>query len=224
MNLKRIALLTIGQSPRKDIIPEIKPFFSPHIEIVERGLLDNLTMEEIQHLKPDTGETPLVTILRDGTQVQLSEHKISCILPKIVHKIQKELKVKGIGVLCTHDFSKNKFPIPVIFPFDFIKFLISYVLMAKKIGVVIPLENQISMINQKWKDKKIYVQVKSPYGEGKSWREIARFFKHSKVEAIILDCIGYKIKNKQEIQGLIEVPILLPRTILALAINQIFGD
>ncbi|MGB2765033.1 MAG: AroM family protein [Candidatus Aminicenantaceae bacterium] len=221
MNSVKVGLLTIGQSPRDDVVPEIKPHFLSHIKIVEAGLLDELTHEEIEHLKPKSGETPLVTRLRDGSQVQLSEKKISSLLPDVLNSIKTKLNVQAVGVLCTNDFPKTRFPFPVIFPFDYLKFLITHILQTKNLGVVVPLEDQIKMVRKKWEKEKVIVVAKSPYTEGKSWEEIAQRFIQEKVEAIILDCIGYNIKDRQEILSLLSAPVLLPRVLLASAINQL---
>jgi protein AroM len=220
MDKVKVGLLTIGQSPREDIVQEIKPLLHPRIEIRERGLLDDLSPEEIERLKPNAGETPLVTRLREGSQVELSEKKISSMLPKAIDSMQKEMKIRAVGVLCTHDFPKTKFSIPVIFPFDYLKFLTYSVLNAKGLGVVVPLESQIEMTKEKWKTS--FVEAKSPYTAGKGFEEIAKKFIAKKVDAVILDCIGYKIKDKQEIQSFLSVPVLLPRIILSYAINQLF--
>jgi len=213
----RVGLLTIGQSPREDVVSEIKLLLNPRIEIQEKGLLDDFSLEEIERLKPDAGQMPLVTRLREGGQVELSEKRISSMLPKAIDFMQKEMKVRAVGVLCTHDFAKRRFSIPVIFPFDYLTFLTSRILNVKSLGVVVPLESQIGTTKEKWKSSS--VESKSPYAGGKSWEKIAKKFIAKRVEAVILDCIGYRIKDKQEIQKFLSVPILLPRIILAHAIN-----
>jgi len=218
----KVGFLTIGQSPREDLTPEIKPLFLPHLEIVEYGLLDNLTPEEIKLLKPEMKEIPLVTRLRDGSQVQLSERKISELLPEAINLMKTRMDVRVVGILCTNDFPKTKFPCPAIFPFDYLKFLINQILEVRNLGVVVPLESQVEMTKKKWDKEKTVVVAKSPYTEGKTWNEIAQTFTQEKVEAIVLDCIGYKIKDRQELQSLIHVPTLSPRAILAFAINQLF--
>ena len=222
MDEVKVGLLTIGQSPREDITPEIKPLFLPHIEILEKGLLDNLTPEEIERLKPEIKETPLVTRLREGSQVQLSEKKISSLIPEVIESMKAKMNVRAAGVLCTHDFPKTKFSIPVIFPFDYLNLLITQKLRVRNLGVVVPLEDQIKMTKKKWKIQKVVVEAKSPYAEGKSWEEIAQSFTLEKVEAVVLDCIGYKIQDKEEMQSFLSVSILLPRVVLASAINQLF--
>jgi hypothetical protein len=66
------------------------------------------------------------------------------------------------------------------------------------------------------------VEAKSPYTAGKGFEEIAKKFIAKKVDAVVLDCIGYKTKDKQEIQSFLSVPVLLPRIILSYAINQLY--
>jgi protein AroM len=222
MNSVRVGLLTIGQSPRDDITAEIRPLFLPHIEIVEAGLLDNLSPVEIEQFHPAHQETPLVSRLRDGSPVRLSEQKIGALLPEVIDSMKTKMRVQAVGLLCTHDFPGTKFYSSVISPFNYLKFLITQVLKVRYMGVVIPLESQIDMTKKKWENEKIIVEVKSPYAEGKTWEEIVREFTREKVEAVILDCIGYKIQDRRELQNLISSPILLPRVILVYAINQLF--
>ncbi len=220
MALVKVGILTIGQSPREDVVPEMNPFFLPNIKILEKGLLDNLSPEEIKRLKPETGEIPLVTRLKKGESVQLSEKKISSLLPEAIASMKKKMKVKVVGVLSTHDFQKTEFPPSVIFPFNSLKFLITRIIDVKCLGVVVPLESQIDAAKKKWKKDKVIVEVKSPYARGKSWEEIAQYFSRKKAEIVILDCIGYKIKDKRALQRLLSVPVLLPRVVLAFAIDQ----
>ncbi len=220
MALVKVGLLTIGQSPREDVVPEMNPFFLPQIQILEKGLLDNLSPEEIRRLKPETGETPLVTRLKKGGSVQLSEKKISSLLPEAINSMKKKMKVSVVGVLSTHDFQKTESLPSVIFPFNSLKFLITRIIDVKCLGVVVPLESQIDAAKKKWKKDKVIVEAKSPYARGKSWEEIAQYFSQKKAEIVILDCIGYKIKDKRALQRLLSVPVLLPRVVLAFAIDQ----
>ena len=220
MALVKVGLLTIGQSPRGDVVPEMSPFFLPQIKILEKGLLDDLSPEEIRRLKPKKGETPLITRLRKGGSVQLSENEISSLLPEAIDSMKTKMKVKAVGVLCTHDFHKTEFPSSVIFPFNSLRFLINRIIQVKCLGVVVPLESQVDEAKKKWKKEKVIVEVKSPYAKGKSWKEIAQNFSQEKVNVVILDCIGYKIKDKKALQKLLSVPVLLPRVVLAFAIDQ----
>lgn len=221
-NKKRIGFLTIGQSPRDDIMVELKPLLAPDIEVVEYGLLDGLAPEAIASLAPHEKETLLVSRLRDGGQVMLSEAKIRGLLSDAVGFMNREIHVEAVGILCTHEFPEKKYPCPVIFPFELMKSRIDEIAGVPKLGVVVPLENQLGMTEQKWGDMKTFVVAKSPYAGGKTWRDIANILTDEKIDAVILDCIGFTVQDRNQLAGLLNVPIMLPRTILASAINQIF--
>ncbi len=222
MKSVKVGLFTIGQSPRLDVVPEIIPLLLPQIEVVEEGLLDGLPPEEINLLKPEFGEMPLITRLKDGSQVQLSEKKINSLLHESIDNMRTNKDVRAVGVLCTHDFHETRFSFPVIFPHHYLNFIITQTFQINNLGIVIPSKDQVERAKKKWESERVVAEVKSPYGEGKAWEEIAQTFIQEKTEAVILDCIGYAAQDKQQLQNMLPSPILLPGTILAHAINQIF--
>ena len=72
---KKIGAITIGQSPRNDLIPEIESYLGG-AEILQMGSLDGLDKSEIQKLAPDTDDTVLVSKLRDNSWAVMGERKI----------------------------------------------------------------------------------------------------------------------------------------------------
>jgi len=55
--MKKLGIITVGQSPRSDIVAEMAPFFGKDIDIIERGALDGLSMTQIREFfsrKQDT--------------------------------------------------------------------------------------------------------------------------------------------------------------------------
>jgi len=222
LNKTRIGLLTIGQSPRDDITSDMRPLLSSDIEIVEYGVLDDLSPEELAFLMPQVQETPLVSRLRNGSQVVLSEKKISELLPEAIDFVNTKMNVNAVGLLCTHDFPKKKYSCPVIFPSDYIRFIIDEILDVQKLGVVVPLDSQMEAARRKWGRKRTVAVSKSPYVQGKTWNGLADVLFEERVDTVILDCIGYKIQDRQKIYNLLDIPVLLPRAILSFAINQVF--
>lgn len=65
--LKRVGFITIGQAPRNDIMKELYPLLGHEIEIIEKGALDEISINEIKDLKPEKDDFPLITRLRDGS-------------------------------------------------------------------------------------------------------------------------------------------------------------
>ena len=60
--MKKIGAITVGQTPRTDLIPEIAPILGDSIEIIQMGGLDGLTKEEIQTMTPAPGDHVLVSL------------------------------------------------------------------------------------------------------------------------------------------------------------------
>lgn len=75
----KIGALTIGQSPRNDLIPEIEAFFKG-AEIIQLGALDGLSKEQIADLAPSGDDEILVSKLKDDSWVLMAESKIISLL------------------------------------------------------------------------------------------------------------------------------------------------
>src|SRR5438477_9211152 len=98
----RIGMVTIGQAPRVDVVPDMAELLGP-VEIVERGALDGLTRDEIAPLAPGAGDEVLVTRLRDGTPVFVAKRHVT---PLVQRRID-ELEAAGATLtvlLCTGAF------------------------------------------------------------------------------------------------------------------------
>ena len=67
----KIGALTIGQSPRNDLIPEIEAFFKG-AEIIQLGALDGLSKEQIADLAPSGDDEILVSKLKDDSKGRTS--------------------------------------------------------------------------------------------------------------------------------------------------------
>ena len=68
-----VGLVTIGQSPRPDVVPDMAEITGPGVEIREAGALDGLGRAAIDALAPREGDEILVTRLADGAPVFLSD-------------------------------------------------------------------------------------------------------------------------------------------------------
>ena len=56
ITMKKIGAITVGQSPRVDLIPEIQPILGDSVEIIQAGALDGLSKGEIAKFVPRPGE------------------------------------------------------------------------------------------------------------------------------------------------------------------------
>jgi protein AroM len=66
--MKTIGLLTIGQSPRDDVLPGLLEILGEGYEIIEAGALDDLTLEDINKVEFKHDDYILVSRMRDGAR------------------------------------------------------------------------------------------------------------------------------------------------------------
>ncbi|HWR29765.1 MAG TPA: AroM family protein, partial [Negativicutes bacterium] len=112
---KKIGVVTIGQSPRVDVVPEMCAILGSGVEIMEGGALDGLTYEEILAFTPRNGDYVLVTKLNDGRSVTIGK-------PFIITRMQEQIDrlinegAEGILLLCTGNLPKFSCPKLVLSP------------------------------------------------------------------------------------------------------------
>ena len=104
---RRIGAITIGQSPRVDIIDDICPLLPESLEIIQKGVLDGMTSQELEAIAPsgtsDADGPILVSRLSNGKSVVMGEKKILPIIQNLIYSLEKE-DVSLILMLCTGTF------------------------------------------------------------------------------------------------------------------------
>jgi len=211
----RIGAVTIGQSPRNDVMVDIKPILGHDIEIVEAGALDGLSKEEIAKLAPKEGDYVLVTRLRDGTSVKVAEKHITPLLQDKIGKLF-ESGIKVTLLLCTGefpDFGANGF---LLRPQRMLFEVTKAVGEGLKLGVFTPSKDQIEQSRKRWSavTKDLRIVAASPYVESDA--SIARGAMELSewgAQLIVMDCIGYTSKMKKHAKEITSCPVILARTV-----------
>jgi len=216
----RIGMVTIGQSPRNDVVKEIRDILGP-VEIIERGCLDELTKEQTESLKPKEGEPFLVTLLRDGSSIQVSRDKAANLLQQRIKELERDVNL--IVLLCTGDFANLQSKKLIIEPGKLIRTLVRELLTEeKKLGIIIPSAKQIKQTKKKWGDVNLVVAVASPYENQEKLQEAARKLQAENVDSTVLDCVGYTRQMKQYVQEITGKPAILSRTIAARIARELY--
>jgi protein AroM len=216
----KIGMITIGQSPRNDVVKEIRDILGP-LEIIERGCLDELKKEQMERLKPKEREPFLVTLLRDGSSIQVSREEVTNLLQQRIQELENE-DVNLIVLLCTGDFTNLQSKKLVIEPGKLIHKLVQGILTKeKKLGVIIPSSEQIEQTKEKWSDVNLVVAVASPYENPEKLQEAARKLQAKNVHLTVLDCIGYTRQMKQEVKEITGKPVILSRTVVARVLREL---
>lgn len=68
----RVAVVTLGQTPRSDVVPELCELTGRPMEPVEFGVLDGVGADVLARIAPGPGEPALLTRLRDGSDIVMS--------------------------------------------------------------------------------------------------------------------------------------------------------
>ena len=91
MSLRRpvVGLITIGQSPRVDVVPDMAKVIGPGVEIREAGALDGLDRAQIDALAPGAGDEILVTRLCDGSPVFVAKRHVTARVQAKVTELER---------------------------------------------------------------------------------------------------------------------------------------
>lgn len=214
--------MTIGQAPRVDLTPDMKCVLGDSIEIVEKGALDNLTLQEINSsVNLDDGNV-LVSRMSNGAQVRVTKKYV---LPKVIAKIS-ELEAEGINVIflaCTAEFPSIECKSILVKPQTMLDTVVGSIAKNRVLGIIIPDELQIENAKKRWSDfaREVIVEAASPYADTKKITETAERLKNSKVDIVIMDCIGYTLKNKETIFRNLRKPVILARSISAKILSEL---
>jgi protein AroM len=220
----RLGLVTIGQAPRADIVPEMADLLGPGVEIVERGALDGLGRPEIAALAPGPGDDVLVTRLADGASVFLAKRHVT---PRVQQKLD-ELDALGVAMtilLCTGKFEGLRASRPLLEPDKVLLGVIRGVRFAGRLGVLTPSERQVAQTERRWRDYGFdpIVVATSPYVGPASPAALAERFRAGGVGLLLLDCIGFRRPVRDALQAALGVPVIVANLLVARVAAEMLG-
>lgn len=219
----KLGAITIGQSPRDDMVPEIEEVLGKEFEIIQCGALDDFTYQEIiDRFSPTAGEDVLVSKLRDGREVIFAERHIIPLLQNCIDKLATQ-GIEAILMLCTGRFPEFNYSGLIIKPQMVLHKLVAGSIGDKTLGIMVPDENQIEQIKQWWNESGLKVELKaaSPYQLLEKIVETAKEFS-SDVEVIFLDCMGFTREMKELVSAASGKKVILPRIMIAAVVRELF--
>jgi protein AroM len=211
-----LGMITIGQSPRTDMVPEMASWLGP-ARPLERGALDGMRAEEIAALKPTSGDYALVSKLRDGSSATIAKRHI---LPRIQTAITEleEEGVVAVVLLCTGEFPLFDHERPLLTADRLLVNGVRAIAQGRRVGVLCPLPEQERLTRDKWTtlSDDLHIAPASPYGADLAdLRPSAHETKTARVEYVVLDCMGYTQEMKTFVKREVGVPAILARSVVA---------
>jgi protein AroM len=217
---KKALFITIGQSPRPDILDEMRPWWNSHgaeLDVIERGALDGLSTSQIERLGPGADDTPLVSRLGDGSEVTLGSGWVHHRVQEIVLDAEED-DFDFLVLLCTGRFPDLRSKRLVVKAGPVLdRGLEAFREAAPALGVLVPHEKQEGA----FLENGCRVSHMSPYSTNgqDDWDEAARKLRGS--DLIALHCMGYNESMRARMAEATGKPVVLARRMLAAAVAQI---
>lgn len=221
----KIGTVTIGQSPRADVIGEILDILGPDAHIVETGALNGLTRAEIRALEAAPGEHLLVTRLRDGEEVRVAERHVHRLAAGCIAELERA-RVDVVLLLCTGDFPEYPASRPVVRPGRVLVHAARSILDGGRLGVLVPAAEQVPAIRTRWETAGFepLVEELSPYrASAEELRAKARILAAAGAALTVLDCFGFTRAARALVREETGRPVLLPRTLAAAFARELAG-
>lgn len=221
-SMKKIGILTIGQSPRPDVVGEFLRVLGNDYEIIEKGALDDYSIEELRERKVSSGERILVTKLRDGLEIKISHDFVISNLQKCVDYLEGQ-NIEITLLLCTGKFPEFKSNHLVIQPSEIVRGTVAASLRSGKLAVVVPASEQIPKVksNAFGKDIEVYYDAASPYGLMDEIKGLADRIAKENVDLVFLDCMGFTHDMKQMVKEITKKPVILSNALVARVIQEL---
>jgi protein AroM len=213
--MKKVAAITIGQTPRDDVAGELEKVLGPKLRVVQAGALDGLSRAEIDALSPAADHDALVTRLRDGSDVIVGKSRIVPRLQRCLDRVAGE--TEAATILCAGVFPPFQSPHPVVMPERCMSAMVDAVFDGRRLGVIVPIAEQVESYRARWSrvDPRVAVVVASPYDDPARLVDAAEALRRAEASLVVMECMGFTSGMKQIVRDVAGVPALLPATVLA---------
>lgn len=221
-----VGLITIGQSPRVDVVPDMAEIIGPGVEIREAGALDGLDRAAITTLAPREGDAILVTRLRDGAPVFVAKRHIVARIQEKIAALERE-GAALTALLCTGAFPRLRAARPLIQPQPVLLGVLRGMSWPGRLGVLTPSVPHVPQTEARWRADGFdpVVVPLSPYEEEDPAALVraADALRAAGAGLVVMDCIGFRRKTRNELQGLTGAPVLVANLLLARVIAEVCG-
>lgn len=223
--MKTIGFATIGQTPRSDLVPYLVERLPAPARILEAGVLDGLSTDEIAALDLGDEGLHMVTLLADGTSARLA---FTAALPRM-QGIVDDLVDAGadlIVILCGADWSQVTAPVPVVNPGRFFPATVGALAGRNRLGVIRPSAGQVAHTVREYRDGlglDAVVTSAFPYDDARleAAEAAARELAEQDAELIWMTCVGMDEDMREAVRRVHDRPIILARSLLARAIGEL---
>ncbi len=218
-----VAFVTIGQTPRSDIVPEMLSeielgFDRDRLVVSEYGVLDGLEGAALDAMRAGEGEEIFATRLRDGTEIAISVGRTEARLNELLHALDG--KVDLIVMLCTGTRTEPLARTLVIEAQSVVdKTVEALAASCRRLGVIVPLAGQVGDFSAHHAfDGETVVVSASPYSQGDFEAAASQL---ADCDLIVMHCMGYDSAMHERVKAKAGKPVLLSRRVVAGVARQL---
>jgi protein AroM len=223
---RTIATITIGQTPRNDVVPAMRRILPSNVRIIEYGALDGLDRSEIAKFAARQGEVGIVTRLQDESSVLLSH---DLILPQMQEKADRAVEQDGaelVVILCGADWSKLRSPRLIVNPGVLFPATVAALTAGQKLGIIKPDAGQVERELARYAERGIDAAVTSasPYSGADRLhqaREAAEYLRAEGCQLVWMTCVGMDEDMRSAVADITESPVILAQSLLARIVSEL---
>jgi protein AroM len=216
---RTVAFVTIGQSPRPDMVPEMLGWIGPGVTPIEVGALDGLDRAAIASLAPRPGERHLICRLPDGAEVVLGQREIG----RRLQVRLDELDARGVFlvvVLCTGHFEGVRSKTLMVEAQRVIDHAVDALSEdGRSVGVLVPLREQMTEHSLRSDGRRtVLYSHASPYSGDRLDQAAGEL---AGADLVVMHCMGYTEAMRRCVAAITGKPVLLARRVVADAVAQL---
>ena len=191
-----VGAVTIGQTPRPDLLEPLLARLPAGFAVIEVGALDPLGPDDLP--KGGEGAYPLTTRLRDGRPVTLDEAFLAPLVQAAVDEAERRGATTTL-LLCAGGFPDVRARGVIVRPFDAAAVELR-ALGAARIVVAVPIDVQVAPSERKWRGAGFdpVVLVGSP----------AALDAATGTGAVVLDFVGHPVADVAALRAALTVPLI----------------
>jgi len=219
----RLGMVTVGQSPRNDIVPAMTAMIGPGVTVVEKGALDGLSGDDIRSLAPTQGQNVLCTRLADGDQAVISKAGVIPLVQARIEELNKE-GVDLILLLCTGHFPKFESRVLVLAAQEIVDRAIQAVIGAPyTLGLVVPLPEQEAQMRGDLLHitPNVTAVSASPYAADGSINGAAEKLHRHGPDLVVLHCMGFNREHRRIIRQVTGKPVIVANSMVARTVAEL---
>jgi|GEM_PF-1726141 len=215
---RKLAVLSIGQTPRSDDIVDI---LRKYYDVSEYGCLDTYTLDEAnKKFGPTPEDVVLRPRMRSGPPARVAAKYIDQMLQGVIPQAEAD----GCEVLlpfCLGAFPDFAHRALFVKPYDVCHGILSALGKGFCVGIVVPDKQMENSLGQEFPDLKFKSFTASPFFDDESMRKDFENFDHEGVDFFFLNCASFNETDREILKEVTGKPVILSRAIIELVCKEL---